>query len=435
MQQKSKILLAVMASVIFWEWGANAHWAVAAEPELPTHMSLVRQLGATSFAQRQSAARKLLAIGVTAKPALVQGMHQEDLEIRLGAHRILVQVLQSDFDGRIAAFLDARGGDGAHDLPGWHLFRDQVGDTPITRHLYADMLRTEQDLIEALARKDVALERMLIDRAQFLTSSNMVFNGRRISVTGPTLATVLLIGTQTLKTPAAESAKRSPSTVTSRIAALLNSSTTRSTIQQGAYSPLIRKLLAGWIDEIGDSQQQYGWSYAMQLVLKYDLREQGPRIAKKVLDNPGNSSSAVPYAAILLGRFGTVKDAARLESHLANTQVFHTWSNTQLKKEPIRIQVRDVVLAMLIRLHGEDPSAYGFKLLQADEQMIYKVYTMGFLKDSQREAAFAKWKARPQRGNEAQRAKGGNANAAKPKAAQVPKLAEPPVAGNDADGK
>ncbi len=393
MHKKSVLLLATAVVVTLWIGAENTRHAMASEPGAPAHMSLVRQLGADSFARRQSARKKLLVIGIAAKPALIQGMQQDDLEIRLGSHRILVQVLQNDFDGRIAAFLDDRSGGGVHDLPGWRTFRDEVGDNNTTRHLYADMLRAEHELIEALGRKDAALEQMLVDRIQFLMAPNMAFGGRRSPVPGATLATILLIGTQSLKAPTPGAESRSITTTTSRIASILNYPNTSRAVLQGAYSPQIKKLLGSWIDGIGDSQQQFGWSYAMQLALKFDLRERGPRIARKVLENPGPSSSSVPYAAIVLGRFGTVQDAQRLEPHLTNTQVFHTWSNTQLKKEPIRIQVRDAVLAIMIRLHGEDPSDYGFKLLQADEQMIYKIYTMGFLEDSQRDAAFAKWKA------------------------------------------
>ena len=175
----------------------------------------------------------------------------------------------------------------------------------------------------------------------------------------------------------------------------MNYTATKQALLQGAHATQIKRLLASWIDGIGDSEEQYGWTYAMQLALRFDLSEQGPRVARKVLKNPGIASSSVPYAAIVLGRFGTVKDVKYLEPHLGSTQVFHTWSNKQLKKDgPIRIQVRDAVLAMIIHLHGEDPAAYGFKLLQADELTIYAVYTMGFLEDSERDAAFAKWNAR-----------------------------------------
>ena len=53
------------------------------------------------------------------------------------------------------------------------------------------------------------------------------------------------------------------------------------TVLQEAYSPQIRKLLTTWIEGVGNSQEQYGWTYAMQLVLKFDLSEQGPPIGAR----------------------------------------------------------------------------------------------------------------------------------------------------------
>jgi len=372
----------------------------AGDASQPAHAVLVRQLGASSYTMRERAARQLLEIGIAAKPALVRGMEHEDLEIRLGAHRILVQVMQQDFDARIAAFIQDEGGSGTHDLAGWPMFREQLEDTEHTRRLYAEMLRAENDLIVATAQKDPALEQMLVDRIQYLTSSRARMLGHQAAVTDATLATLLFVGQQAQQTRPEANQVASVSAATSRIYSLLNYSASKNAMLQGAYAPQMKQLLAGWIDGLTDSPEQYGWSYAMQLALKFNLREQGPRVARKVLEQPGHNSSSIPYAAIVLGRFGTAKDIEHLAPHLDNKQVFHTWSNRNLKKEPIRIQIRDAVLAMMIRLKGENPAAYGFELLQGDEQYIYKIYTLGFLEDSQRDAALAKWHDRDEQKKE-----------------------------------
>jgi len=53
--------------------------------------------------------------------------------------------------------------------------------------------------------------------------------------------------------------------------------------------------------------------------------------------------------------------------------------------------VRDIVLAILVHMTGQDPKAYGYNLLAPDPETIYRVYTFGFLEDKERDAAFAKW--------------------------------------------
>jgi hypothetical protein len=257
-------------------------------------------------------------------------------------------------------------------------------------------LRTENELLAAVESGGTEVEKTLAERIQFLTSANMIINGQRQSITPPTLATILFVGMLAQKSQASANGPvpQTLNATTSRIYSLLSYSTAHDTLLRGVYATQIRQLLASWIEGIGESNEQYSWSYALQLALRYELREQGPRIARKVLKDPGTNFSSVPYAAFVLGRFGSVEDAVHLEPYLSEEKVFHTWSNTALKKEPIRIEVRDAVLAMLIQLHGENPADYGYKLLQPDDVTIYKVYTLGFLEDAERVAAFAKWKAR-----------------------------------------
>ncbi len=257
--------------------------ACAQQPtgQLP-HMALVRQLGAATFVERKQAARKLNEAGLAAKPALMLGIKDEDLEVRLGAQRVLVQVLQNDFDAQIDAFLNDTGADGTHDLPGWHLFRQQVGGDQHARQLYADMLRSEADLLDALDRSDQSVELLCSNRIESLTSSAMSVNGYRAAIPEATLATMLFVGSQLQKSPRiASHEKAAYSPLTSRIYSIMTFPATQQTVLQESHAKLLQQLLMSWIEAISESPQQYGLAYAMQLVLKYDLRDQGPRLCRK----------------------------------------------------------------------------------------------------------------------------------------------------------
>ena len=48
---------------------------------------------------------------------------------------------------------------------------------------------------------------------------------------------------------------------------------------------------------------------------------------------------------------------------------------------------------MLIRLHRQAPESFGFNLLEAYPETVYRIWTFGFLEDSDRDEAFAKWKS------------------------------------------
>src|SRR5271154_6495787 len=66
--------------------------------------ALVRQLGADSYQAREEASQRLLALGRTAKPALLDGLKIADPEIRNRCERLLVTVLEADFKARLQAF-------------------------------------------------------------------------------------------------------------------------------------------------------------------------------------------------------------------------------------------------------------------------------------------------------------------------------------------
>ena len=169
---RSKCCLSVLAILVGGGLSAIS-WEAAWPAEQPdqSHADLVRQLGSASFGVRQRAARAIIKIGVAARPALMRATKDVDLELRLGARRILIRVLQDEFDARLTAFLEGKNAGDDSSFPGWGLFRKVVGDGFSARHLYADMVRGEMKLLHALAEGDESLPQMCTARLQLLTAS------------------------------------------------------------------------------------------------------------------------------------------------------------------------------------------------------------------------------------------------------------------------
>jgi hypothetical protein len=364
--------------------------SLASQQAEPNHVRLVGELGAGDYEARERAALELRKIGIEAKPALLEGLRSEDLEIRMRAHRLLVQILQADFEQLINAFVNGRN-EGERNLPGWPLLRSRLGDKPVARRLYAEMLRSENELLVALGNQESSLTELFDERVEFLSRSHKMPTGQSESLKGPTLATLLLAASQIQQSTTDRAQSFNPSVY--RLSHVLNYRVTLESLRNAAYGHQVRQLLATWVESLGNASDKYSRSYALNLSLRFELSDQGVTIARKVLTESSALGSSVPYAAIVLARFGSLEDIKYLKPHLGNKRVFHTWSNKALKKEPIRIQVRDAVLAMMILLQGEDPAKHGFRLLKKDETTIYKVYTLGFLEDSDRDETFQKWAA------------------------------------------
>ena len=277
-------------------------------------------------------------------------------------------------------------------MPGWDLFQQQVGDSDLSRRLFTEMMRAESSLLTAFDQGDADLPKQMLGRLLNLSQNNsLARNGSAPQLSRASLATMLFTVAQFEAPPDSMQAQQLNGQLTARLFSLLISTQTMQIFLQESYSPLIKRLLVRWVDTLGKRTDGSHAYFGMQLALKYELKESGVRIARDVLLQKSSSySSSKPYAAILIARFGGLEDARYLEPHLNDTQVFHTWSNAQLKKEPIRIQVRDVMLAMLIRLHGQKPEDFGYKLLEPFPETLYRIWTFGFLEDEERDAAFEK---------------------------------------------
>ena len=98
----------------------------------------------------------------------------------------------------------------------------------------------------------------------------------------------------------------------------------------------------------------------------------------------------------IVGRFGTEKDAAALESLLNDTTEF-------LPQPPVNpaqpsaysVQIRDVALATMLHLTQQDPKDYGFMRARRHPQTVFDASSLGFESDERRAAAAAKgreWK-------------------------------------------
>jgi hypothetical protein len=354
----------------------------------PAHSELVRQLGAPEFSKRQAAEQKLLRVGAPAKAALRAGRRDEDMEIRLASQRILICLAQRESDELTESFLDGDNSVSLDRFPGWPRLRDRLGDRREVRRLYIRMFRAELELLQSLERNDPEL----LDnwRTQLQTQESLATpeaHGGMGMPSGSSLCALLFVGV--------EIADESQDAYWESLQMLSQFLLTRLDDQQmarlGMHEPLIRQLLASWADALGQVKNRGQIMHGLLIALKFELPELGCRLARSALQEGHEHPNAKPYAAITLGRFGTVEDAQFLIPHLQDTRVFHTWSNPQLQKDPILIQVRDVMLAMLLRMRGRDPATCGFELLEPSPETLYHIWTFGFLQESQRVAAFEKW--------------------------------------------
>jgi hypothetical protein len=164
-------------------------------------------------------------------------------------------------------------------------------------------------------------------------------------------------------------------------------------LERAEQRDTLRRMMAAWVARCvksGNIPQ-----YPLMVALQYDLKESTLKLGREMLaaanNRRGTSTSTLPYLMLAVGKFGDKQDVELLEPLIDNKTVCHTW-HTGKHPEPIKIEVRDVALAVLVHLTGQEHKDYGFELLQRYDRTLFSVHTCGYVENEKREAAMAKWR-------------------------------------------
>lgn len=342
-------------------------------------VQLVEQLGSDSFRDRQRAERELSAMGLPAKNALLQGLTSRDAEVKDRCRRLLVVVLEQDYQARVDAFAADTQGLVDHHLPGWERFRNLAGATPSARQLFVDMQRSESKLLESAAADPDAASEMLLQRCEELqqfTSRQLDSDGRSLSL--GSIAAAFFVGSD-VRVP-----------VNDRIASFLYNFSYQPVLQTGirgrGQGECLKRILGAWVERTASSNHAY---QGMVLSIQYELRE-GLLPATAMLKQVGGPAHFVQFAIVVVGKFGGKEHLPLLEAMLENKSALVTQN---VGGQQLSCEVRDVALATLVHLTKQDHKDYGFTHLQKNSQMLFNANTVGFPNAEARKEALRKWNA------------------------------------------
>lgn len=360
--------------------------AVAENPEAPAATgaaveeqgevrALVSRLGEASFADREEATRRLVALGAEALPVLREASESPNLEVRYRSRRVVDAILENEHESRLQAFLDAD--ELADDaLPGWGRYRDTVGDGDEAKQLFVEMQRSERRLFESVLGGDREATAAFAARCVEIQNRYSYGGTRRVPM-GSLAAAIFLAGDESLELDAQTKA---------RVSAFCNYNDFQGQITSGDRVDLARRVLGVWIarpDEKDPSQLYMRVRYAMQ----YGV-EEGIVPARKLLAQK-QINYQTQYGLLGLGRFGGEKELAEVEQLMDNKTVL---SQSRVKnKVAYTCQVRDVALAVAVKMREGDVAEYDFARLREHPQYLIMPNSAGFESEEKREAAFAKY--------------------------------------------
>lgn len=370
----TRLTLLSACVVLFAATIAGADPAPTTEPEKAAE--LVHQLGSLSFETREHANAALVKLGVAAKPALLDGQKSTDPEVRVRCEKLLVVVLALDFKGRLEAFIADKDGKQKHELAGWQRFRKVVGEDAPARELFVEMLKTNGELLEdAEARPKEAGNRAAF-RCQNLMQTLYSGRGGQTQLTLGDVATLLFVG--------ADPDVTLPVQTRQMTCNFLYQQVFRQALANNARGPHVRKLLGAWMTQsTGTQLTQQVLSLSMQL----DVKE-GMDLALKLIKDKDYAGG---MAITAIGKWGTKDHLATLEPLLDDKTAL---GNFQINNVAGTTEIRDVALAMMVRLSGQAPKDYGFPFVQwhNEQQLFYIPMWMGFADQAKRDAALKKYK-------------------------------------------
>ena len=157
-------------------------------------------------------------------------------------------------------------------------------------------------------------------------------------------------------------------------------------VRKGPYSVMLKKLLGMWLVKdtgaVAAGQNLF-------LASAYELKPEALNLANRVLANERSAANTRQNAILIVGKFGGKENAATLEKLLSDaTNCSALPVNTPRQME---LQIRDVALAVLVHLTGQNLRDYGFASAQPYAPTLFQAGSLMFGTAIDREAALKKW--------------------------------------------
>ncbi len=382
---------------------------------------LVEQLGAASYEHRERAAALLKEVGAEALPSLRRAARHNDLEVRYRAAKLLDTIERAEQQQILSEFVSGGDRDWGSLLPGWRRFTRIVGQDVSARELFAAMHHDEPEVMRLTnwpgPELRTAVERRVL---QFRRSKRHSTASRMSPATVAVLLFVMLDPRLDIS-----------GTAHSVMAVVFGQRVVRGELKSSEDSAL-RRLMSRWIadaDDVSPAQRvaiavQYGFATGVEPSLQL-IRSQakGSQIQNAIfaVAKLGGPEHLPDLHALLIDdsvlsqRQGhakrnttdelrrRVREATRSLAEAA-ARSFDFPPSLPRQSPPqqssprqgsdqvvFSSQVRDVALAAMIHIIGQNPRDYGFTELRPHKDYLYAANTAGFGSDERRDRALRKW--------------------------------------------
>ena len=345
---------------------------------------LVERLGDLRFKTRDAAEKALIRLGLSSFDALVEGEKHPDPHVR-GRCRELQPIIRSIvLQKRIDRFIANINGPLAKDLPFAAPFINITGDSKEARELYAEVLQANAQLLDEADRdpkKGIEIFSAFCQEVQ----SRLVYRPgveqralqKTISKADVTLYFLLSV----------ELKQDANGRISNSGYSFLSSTNLIENLGKDAPAAVpFKKLFLVWLEK---EPQPYMVQRGLQIAADAKMPEVVPLILKLINDKNVQVYTRA-QTALSLAKIGTKVHLKDLEPLLQDKTVVGSFGINNKMGE---VQMRDVALAVSIKLSGQKIGDYDFDVMKTTDDLIHMSYCYcAFSSDAKRDEAHKKYK-------------------------------------------
>lgn len=352
-------------------------------PSLPAQQrdqasAWVKDLGSKSFRAREEATRKLFELGRAGKVILEEGLKSNDREVRRRCETLLELANRSDTELALAAYMEKKDSAGLLKLPSFKRFTKLVGEDDGTKRMFVDMYCAEGTMLAEMDKDPKAFGPKFTTHCQQIQQNMYTPWGQANPISHARVLALLFMGMDQTAATDLQSFWA------------INNLFYQQPVQQGFRDhPASRKMLVSYLETRSNPstvQQVFYIARTMQ------LKEALP-IAVKAVQDKASQGFVRGQAILFIGSMGGRENMKDLEALLTDKTNLGSMNTGTMQ---ITVQMRDVALAGLIQLSGQNVQDYEFPYLKqfrgykGPDNLPPQYY--GFQDEAGREAVFKKWK-------------------------------------------
>ena len=348
---------------------------------------LVERLGDPRFKTRDAAEKALIQLGLSSFDALKEGEKHSDPHVR-GRCRELQPIIRSlVLQKRIDRFLADIKGPLPKDLPFAAHFIKLTGDSKEARELYAEVLQANARLLDNAERDREKSVELFADFCQDVQNRLVYRPGvdprtQQKSITKADVTLYFLLSVELKPTPQDANGR-----ISNNGYSFLNSPNLTENLAKDAPAAVpLKKLFLVWLEK---EPQPYLVQRGLQVAADAKMPEVVPLILRQI-----NDKNVPVYTraqtALTLAKMGTKEHLKDIEPLLQDKTVV---GNFGINNKMGQVQMRDVALAVSIKLSGQKIADYDFDVMKTSEDLIHMSYVYcAFSSDAKRDEAHKKYK-------------------------------------------